>query len=78
MRDSVLEEVTPVILTYDEAPNIARTLAKLQWAKASSLWTVVVLTHALGCSAARVGPHSPATFRFPRESMELRNFANGH
>jgi glycosyltransferase involved in cell wall biosynthesis len=28
-----LDEVTPLILTYDEAPNIERTLAPLAWAK---------------------------------------------
>lgn len=28
----MLEEITPLILTYNEAPNIARTLAKLDWA----------------------------------------------
>ena len=25
-------EITPLILTYNEAPNIARTLNKLTWA----------------------------------------------
>ena len=28
----MLAEITPLILTYNEAPNIARTLAKLNWA----------------------------------------------
>jgi glycosyltransferase involved in cell wall biosynthesis len=28
-----LDLVTPIILTFNEAPNIARTLAQLQWAK---------------------------------------------
>ena len=28
----MLKEITPLILTYNEAPNIARTLAKLDWA----------------------------------------------
>lgn len=27
-----LEEITPLILTYNEAPNLARTLARLSWA----------------------------------------------
>jgi glycosyltransferase involved in cell wall biosynthesis len=27
------EKITPLIITYNEAPNIARTLDKLQWAK---------------------------------------------
>jgi len=29
----MLETITPVILTYNEAPNIQRTLEKLSWAK---------------------------------------------
>ena len=30
---NVLKEITPLILTYNEAPNIARSLAGLSWAK---------------------------------------------
>lgn len=30
---SFLDEITPVVLTYNEAPNIARTLAALDWAR---------------------------------------------
>lgn len=29
----MLEQITPLILTRDEAPNIARTLAQLRWAR---------------------------------------------
>jgi glycosyltransferase involved in cell wall biosynthesis len=29
----MFEQITPLILTYNEAPNIARTLAKLSWAR---------------------------------------------
>jgi glycosyltransferase involved in cell wall biosynthesis len=29
----MLEQITPLILTYDEAPNIGRTLERLQWAQ---------------------------------------------
>jgi glycosyltransferase involved in cell wall biosynthesis len=29
----MLQEITPLLLTYNEAPNIARTLAQLRWAK---------------------------------------------
>ncbi|BAU63911.1 glycosyl transferase family 2 [Stanieria sp. NIES-3757] len=29
----MLEDITPLILTYNEAPNIGRTLAQLTWAK---------------------------------------------
>ena len=30
---SILDKITPLILTYNESPNIDRTLAKLIWAK---------------------------------------------
>src|SRR5215467_10993094 len=30
---TMIEEITPVIITYNEAPNIARTLDRLGWAK---------------------------------------------
>ena len=33
INQNLLAQVTPVILTFNEAPNIARILAKLQWAK---------------------------------------------
>ncbi len=29
----MLDEITPLILTYNEAPNIGRTLAQLRWAR---------------------------------------------
>ncbi len=29
----MLDQITPLILTFDEAPNIGRTLAKLAWAR---------------------------------------------
>lgn len=29
----MLDQITPLILTYNEAPNIVRTLAKLSWAR---------------------------------------------
>jgi glycosyltransferase involved in cell wall biosynthesis len=33
MTEPMLSAITPVILTYNEAPNIGRTLAGLHWAK---------------------------------------------
>jgi len=30
---SLIEEITPLIITHDEAPNIGRTLDKLRWAR---------------------------------------------
>jgi glycosyltransferase involved in cell wall biosynthesis len=35
---SLLDRITPVLLTHDEAPNIRRTLSRLRWAK-----TIVVV-----------------------------------
>jgi glycosyltransferase involved in cell wall biosynthesis len=35
---TMLEQITPLILTYNEAPNIDRTLEKLTWAK-----TIIVI-----------------------------------
>jgi glycosyltransferase involved in cell wall biosynthesis len=32
-RSSMLDAITPVILTFNEAPNIGRTLEKLRWAR---------------------------------------------
>src|SRR5262249_47496516 len=29
----LIESITPLIITFDEAPNIARTLDKLRWAR---------------------------------------------
>ena len=29
----MLDRITPVILTFNESPNIARTLGKLSWAR---------------------------------------------
>src|SRR5215204_4656438 len=29
----MLDQITPLILTYNEAPNIARSLGALEWAK---------------------------------------------
>jgi len=33
IRTGVLDQITPLLITYDEAPNIARTVGKLSWAK---------------------------------------------
>ena len=29
----MIEDITPLVITYNEAPNIARTLDRLVWAK---------------------------------------------
>ena len=33
MAESIAETITPLILTYNEAPNLHRTLGQLGWAK---------------------------------------------
>src|SRR4029077_20108635 len=33
IRTGVLDQINPLLITYDEAPNIARTVGKLLWAK---------------------------------------------
>jgi glycosyltransferase involved in cell wall biosynthesis len=33
LTNAMLEEITPLLLTYNEAPNIGRTLQQLTWAK---------------------------------------------
>src|SRR2546423_9035641 len=32
-RPNLLSQITPLILTYNEAPNIGRTLEQLRWAR---------------------------------------------
>ena len=32
-RDAMLDQITPIVLTYNEAPNIRRTLDSLRWAE---------------------------------------------
>lgn len=52
----MLENVTPVILTRDEAPNIGRTLERLRWAKR----IVVVDSYSADETGAIVAGHSRA------------------
>ena len=33
MKQSIISEITPLILTYNESPNIGRILQRLTWAK---------------------------------------------
>ena len=33
LRNRMLDQITPIILTYNEAPNIGRTLEQLRWAR---------------------------------------------
>lgn len=54
----MLSEITPLILTFNEAPNIGRTLAQLAWAKdivvVDSFSTDSTLDIARACPAVRV------------------------
>lgn len=58
-----LDDITPLILTYNEAPNLARTLARLTWAR-----EVVVLD-----SASTDATREIAT-AFPNVRFEVRTF----
>lgn len=58
-----LEDITPLVLTYNEAPNIERTLARLAWAK-----QVVVIDSASNDSTFQIA----ATF--PNVKFEVRPF----
>src|SRR6185503_1237397 len=54
----MLDQITPLILTYNEAPNIARTLDSLRWANevvvVDSLSTDETVKIAAGFSNVRV------------------------
>lgn len=58
-----LDQVTPVLLTFNEAPNIARTLGRLEWAKR----IVVVDSYSEDETAALVA-------RFPQAELFQRRF----
>jgi glycosyltransferase involved in cell wall biosynthesis len=50
----MLSDITPLILTFNEAPNIARTLSKLAWARE----VVIVDSHSTdGTKDAALGAH---------------------
>lgn len=59
----MLDQITPVILTYNEAPNIARNLARLSWARE----VVVVDSGSEDETPAIVG-------RFPNARLVVRPF----
>lgn len=69
----MLEEITPVILTQDEAPNIGRTLAKLSWAK-----DVVIVDSGSTDETLSIAARNPAVRVFGRPfdtHSEQWNFA---
>lgn len=59
---TMIEDITPVILTYNEAPNIARTLEKLYWAL-----EVVVVDSFSDDDTIRILKNSPSVRVFQRK-----------
>lgn len=58
----MLDRITPLILTYNEAPNIGRTLERLSWA-----WHIVVLDSFSDDSTAEIVSGFPQTRIYRRE-----------
>jgi glycosyltransferase involved in cell wall biosynthesis len=58
----MLDDVTPLVITYNEAPNVARTLAKLTWANR----IVVIDSGSTDETLAIVGSHSQAEVIYRR------------
>jgi glycosyltransferase involved in cell wall biosynthesis len=58
----MLEEITPLILTYNEAPNIKRTLEKLTWAK-----RIVVIDSYSTDETLEIMPYYPQVELFQRK-----------
>jgi glycosyltransferase involved in cell wall biosynthesis len=72
----MLEQITPLILTLNEAPNIARTLARLSWARD----IVVVDSGSTDATRAILAQHANVRV-FERKftsHAEQWNFALGH
>jgi glycosyltransferase involved in cell wall biosynthesis len=61
--DSMLAEITPLILTYNEAPNIGRTLEQLRWAR-----EIVVVDSFSGDETLKI------ISRFPQARVVQRKF----
>jgi glycosyltransferase involved in cell wall biosynthesis len=59
----VLDQITPLILTYNEAPNIGRTLERLSWAR-----DIVVIDSFSSDETVEIAS------RFPRVRVLQRNF----
>ncbi len=47
-----LDDITPVILTFNEAPNIGRTLERLSWARPRASRFFIVCSSKAMCSMA--------------------------
>ncbi len=69
----MLDQITPIILTYDEAPNIGRTLDQLQWAR-----DIVVVDSMSEDETLDIVARTPQTRVFRRRFVSLEdqwNFA---
>ena len=64
----MLDDITPLILTYNEAPNIARTLARLSWAK-----DIVVVDSFSGDNTLEIAKSFPTVRVFQRAFDSHRN-----
>src|SRR5689334_20660212 len=64
----MLDQITPLILTYNEAPNIARSLAALSWAK-----DIVVVDSFSDDNTVELAKSSPRVRVFQRAFDSHRN-----
>jgi glycosyltransferase involved in cell wall biosynthesis len=68
MADLMLEQITPLILTYDEAPNIGRTLERLAWAR-----DIVIVDSFSGDDTLKIVSQFPQARVFQRRFDTHRN-----
>ena len=76
----MVEDITPLVITYNEAANITRTLDRLAWARRivvvdSGSTTIETLRNYPLISASRSDPSAVRQFRQP---MQFWNFTGGH
>jgi len=66
MTTAMLDQITPIVLTYNEAPNIGRTLERLYWARdivvVDSFSDDDTIAIAKATSQVRVYQHAFSTF----------------
>lgn len=60
-RPRVLDSITPVLLTFNEAPNLARTLSHLDWAR-----TIVIVDSGSTDATAAIAAADPRVRLFTR------------
>src|SRR5918912_3894122 len=64
----MFEQITPIILTYNEAPNIGRTLEQLTWAR-----DIVVVDSFSNDETLTIVSHFPQARLFQRKFDSLEN-----